>query len=349
MYIKQKFKSIKQHLRTVRLYMGKKILDQAPWGQEIEFQKIRSILFLRQDGKIGDCVVSSFVFREIKKQRPDVQIGVLCHQDNVHLFENNVYIDKIHKINQRGMVSYWRAGKALRHQYDIVIDPTYLLRNRDLLLLRTINAPFNIGYEKSDYQLFNRSVNGHLHYTDVYHHALKICGFGEMNVAYELPSSSPNATAIQVFLAQNQLHDYVAINFFGASNSRCFTAENIKTMMQILHTEFPQQQWVLLGYPAVNAMLCNLNLPQCFVYAETVLIDDNVELMRHAKMVISPDTAIVHIAVGLGKPLIACYSALTQNFINWRPYDADAQILRYQTNINEIKAEKLIPLIQKLM
>ena len=55
-------------LKALRLKMGKWILDKSSRSnnpKSVEHPK--SFLFLRQDGKIGDYIVSSFVFREIKK------------------------------------------------------------------------------------------------------------------------------------------------------------------------------------------------------------------------------------------------------------------------------------------
>ena len=55
-------------LKALRLKIGKLILDKSsrsPFQKSLEHPK--SFLFLRQDGKIGDYIVSSFVFREIKE------------------------------------------------------------------------------------------------------------------------------------------------------------------------------------------------------------------------------------------------------------------------------------------
>ncbi|HDL5660065.1 TPA: lipopolysaccharide heptosyltransferase family protein, partial [Mannheimia haemolytica] len=85
--------NIKATLRKARLVIGKAILDSK--NTDLILSEIpNKILFLRHDGKIGDYVVSSFVFREIKKQSPQTQIGVVCSQKNRYLFENNPYIDK---------------------------------------------------------------------------------------------------------------------------------------------------------------------------------------------------------------------------------------------------------------
>lgn len=53
--------------------------------QSLEHPK--SFLFLRQDGKIGDYIVSSFVFREIKKFNPLIKIGVICTKKTLIYFK----------------------------------------------------------------------------------------------------------------------------------------------------------------------------------------------------------------------------------------------------------------------
>ena len=52
----------------------------------MEFKDIKKILFLRYDGKIGDYIVTSWVYREIKRQRPDIQIDVVGISKNEKLF-----------------------------------------------------------------------------------------------------------------------------------------------------------------------------------------------------------------------------------------------------------------------
>ena len=42
-----------------------KIFDKKKKDVEMDLSKIKRILFLRTDGKIGDYIISSFIFREI--------------------------------------------------------------------------------------------------------------------------------------------------------------------------------------------------------------------------------------------------------------------------------------------
>ncbi|HHF1033147.1 TPA: glycosyltransferase family 9 protein, partial [Haemophilus influenzae] len=121
-------------LKALRLKMGKWILDKSSRSynpQSIEHPK--SFLFLRQDGKIGDYIVSSFVFREIKKFNPLIKIGVICTKQNAYLFQRNNNIDKIYIVKKRSILEYIKKALSIRKErYDVVIDPTIVLRNRDL-------------------------------------------------------------------------------------------------------------------------------------------------------------------------------------------------------------------------
>lgn len=78
--LKKYHKTIKAKIQTIVLSLGKKMLDKptALNAAPINLQMPDSILFLRQDGKIGDYIVSSFAFREIKKNNPNIKIGVVC-------------------------------------------------------------------------------------------------------------------------------------------------------------------------------------------------------------------------------------------------------------------------------
>ena len=144
-------------LKALRLKMGKWILDKSSRSanpQSLEHPK--SFLFLRQDGKIGDYIVSSFVFREIKKFNPLIKIGVICTKQNAYLFQRNHNIDEIYLVKKRNILDYIKTALFIRKErYDVVIDPTLVLRNRDLLLLRILNASNYIGYRKADYNIFN--------------------------------------------------------------------------------------------------------------------------------------------------------------------------------------------------
>ena len=345
--LKKYHKTIKAKIQTIVLSLGKKMLDKptALNAAPINLQMPDSILFLRQDGKIGDYIVSSFAFREIKKNNPNIKIGVVCTNKNSGLFKENLFIDHIHLVKEKSISSYYLTGKKIAKQYEVVIDPTVFVRNRDLVLLRMIAAEYNIGYLKSDYSIYNVNIdNPELHFAEVYQEILKKCGLIDINSNYEIPEDSDSNENISYFLEANRLAHYIAVNFFGASRSRKFTKENIIKYLQYFQDTWPNKQIVLLTYPAVTDLLMEIskNFKNVFIYANTTSIFHSIALIKHADLVISPDTAIIHIASGFNKKIIGFYKDNIQNMNHWHPNtESHCDILIFKEDVNEITPNQL--------
>lgn len=339
-------KKIKENLKSLRIKFGKNILDKKNNPIEIKYKDITKILFMRQDGKVGDYIVSSFAFRELKKHNPYLHISVICDKKQAYLFKQNIYIDQCYPVRKKNILDYIKCGLKIRQKkYDVVIDPTVVLRNRDLLLLRLINAKMYIGYKKSHYHIFNSSIEKEDHFSAIYQQALEKIGVDVTNTQYDIPKNQPENLEIQFFLEKNNLKNYISINFFGASSSRKINDENIIKYIEHLQKITPYRPLVLLSYPDVFEKLQEISkqFEQVFVF-DTKNIFHTIELIRYADWLISPDTSTIHIASGLNKKIIALYGDGKENWIHWKPMSkAETHILLYKENINEINPEQIKP------
>ena len=138
------YRTARARIKEFQRKIGKKILDKNKIKTKLEFENIKKILFIRYDGKIGDYIVSSFIYREIKRQRPDIQIDIVGISKNEQLFVKNKYVDNFYKLKKtkyRYMISL--TSKLRKQNYDILIDPTEVLKNKDLFFIRQINAKVN--------------------------------------------------------------------------------------------------------------------------------------------------------------------------------------------------------------
>ena len=94
-------RAFQDYMREKRLKYGRYVWDrkekktEIKKGNFIEKNNINSILFLRYDGKIGDMVINTIMFREIKKQYPSIKIGVVTKGGAKGVIEDNPYVDKI--------------------------------------------------------------------------------------------------------------------------------------------------------------------------------------------------------------------------------------------------------------
>lgn len=341
-------KKIKRYLKRFRLFIGRGILDKTPsrtWDPKSLFNS--KILFIRHDGKIGDFLVSSFVYREIKKQAPNIHIGVVVAAETQHLFENNSYIDSLYITKKRSLFQFWQIGRKIRKEhYDIVIDLTDVLRNRDVVLLRCVNAAINVGYDKSHLKLFNYNVEpNNEHITLDYENALLLLGFQKMERHYSL-SDIPTSNELQQFYLEYLANrEYIAINFFGAAGHKTFSIENRLKWLDKLKSTYPNKLMLVLTYPKVTQELKNLLPKDDYVmYENTSTIFDSMILIKNALFVISPDTSIVHASAALNKPILAFYMTHDPKAPHrkWFPMNSEtAHIYYYQDNINEIDIEAI--------
>lgn len=336
---------IKAILQKLRLSLGKKIIDINTLPNSLSTLP-NKILFLRQDGKIGDYTVSSFVFRELKKQNNDIKIGIVCTKQDAYLYQQNPHIDHIYYVKKRSILDYIKCGLKLRREnYDVVIDPTVVIKNRDLMLLRLINAKSYVGYKKSDYGLFNIKIEGEHHFSELYKIALEKLGFFVQDSTYDVPYNEAAKQEIDDYLEENQLSNYIAINFYGAARAKKVSDENIPKYIEYLQKVTNNQPLVLLSYPEVTRKLQEIaaNYKNVFVH-NTTKIFHTIELIRNASQLISTDTSTVHIASGFNKKIIGIYRDDPIAFTHWHPKSkAETHILFYKENINEISPEQINP------
>jgi ADP-heptose:LPS heptosyltransferase len=357
--MKRIYKKIKSYLKRVRLSLGKILLDKAPsLAKSSNSLAHLKILFIRHDGKIGDYLVSSFVYREIKKQAPNAHIGVVVAKETQSLFNNNPYIDSLYVTKKRALLPFWTLGRRIAKEgYDVVIDLTEVLRNRDLVLIRAIKAPINIGYNKANFKLFTINIapnNKHISYD--YQQALIELGYKNIDCYCEIPSFSVSPALKHFCQTHLTKDDYVAINFFGAANHKKFSLENQLKWLTKLKNVFPNKKCLVLTYPQVSQQLrSQLPVNEFLMYDDTATIFDSIELMRNAFLVISPDTAIVHAAAALNKPLATFYMSDNpqQPYRKWFPAHFEQQVITiayYQHNINEIDPDRItLPLMDSKM
>lgn len=340
---------LKVFLKKIRLKFGKILLDKKISDNSFSYDSPR-FLFLRQDGKIGDILVSSFVFRELKKAYPHCYIAVVCTSKNRYLLESNAYIDELVEINKRSIFDRIKIGRQLRKQFfDVVVDLSYILRNRDLLFIRLIGARNNIGFLKDSYKIFNINLlNANDHTSVLYKALLNSVGITDVDTQYDVPSNLIFKENITDFLERNYLKNYICLNFFGAGRDRQFNEDKQKELLKYL-LENTNRAIVLLTFPEVTEklqkMITKLGAEErVFLYSDTQNILESSVLIENASLVITADTCVVHFATAYQKPLIAFYVDHPEEFVRWHPNNtAETHIFKCKDSINNIDFNQIDP------
>lgn len=349
--------------RPKRLAFGKFIWDKkdnkikCTLENIIKNQEIKSILFLRYDGKIGDSVINSMMFREIKKQFPNIKIGVVTREGAKSVLESNKYIDNIF-IYEKNTKKIKKLAEEIRNKkYDLLIDFSEMLRVQQMMFINLCKAKINMGLNKDDWNLFDISYNypsNMKHISDLYVYILKILGVKNINSNYDLQINKEVEKKSKDFISKLSNEKYIVLNPFAASKHRSLNIEKIDEIIKIILAA--DDYSIILLAPGKeqrdNMEKFQEKYKDKVYIPETKSIEEVIELVKHSILVISPDTSIIHIASAFEKPLIGFYRkdlGKDNNSTIWGPNNKNSIIVwavgnekEKEIDINNFKLEDFI-------
>ena len=317
--IKKLNRIFQDYMRAKRLKIGKYIWDRKEKSEIIkgnnflEDNNIKSILFLRYDGKIGDMVVNSLMFREIRKVYPNIKIGVVARGAAMDIIKDNPNIDKIYEYHKDRKKIKDLALKIKEEKYDLLIDFSEMLRVNQMMLINLCGARFNIGLDRKEWKLFDLSIESDKdfkwteHITNRYLAYLVKLGLKKENIDISYDIYLKDEKKYEVFFNEIKESKKLILNPYGASKHKSFSIETLEKIINHLKNRDIAIILVYFGdkYKELEFLekkYNNIYMPQKI---ESIL--DTAILIKKSDYVISPDTSIVHIASALNKKMITVY------------------------------------------
>lgn len=356
-------RKFQDYMRPRRLALGKYIFDRRIERKNISKKNIlkdegiNSILIFRPDGKIGDMVVSTILFREIKKKFPYIKIGVVSRGAAIDIIKNNKNVDKIYNYSKRIFKIRKLAKKINKENYDLLLDFSEILKTKEMMFINLSKVNFNIGINKKDWNLFDLSFNGinyNEHISNLYEKILKKLGVSSINLNYEIILNKDNEK-----LKETVKKDYIVFNPYAASKYRSFNFEKIIEISKVLLEE-RNEKLVLIGKEDKYNELKKIKkiLGKKVVTPEIKGILQTAEIIKNSKLVVTPDTSIVHVAVAYDRKIIGIYRKKEKednNFIFWGPNSKKARVIfvkekiqkGQEIDINKLKIEELKKILKE--
>ena len=111
---------------------------------KFDIKKTKKILFLRYD-RIGDMIITTPVFRELKRKYPKIKITVLASKTNQDVLLNNPYIDEIIVNSKNNLIGDLPSLFKLKKQnFDVCVEFDHSVVPHAIFRVRIINAKINI-------------------------------------------------------------------------------------------------------------------------------------------------------------------------------------------------------------
>jgi len=252
---------------------------------------------------IGDIVLTSPVVRCLKNQFPEAEVHFLTKKRNADLLLANPYVDKIHLFCD-SLSDTIRELQA--ENFDFIIDLHNNLRSlRVKLRLKAKSYSFNkLNIRKLLFTRFkiNAMPVGHI----VDRNLETLHPFHVVNDGNGLDHFIPKEDEFSVSeLPENFRNGYVALVLAGTYATKRMPAEKYRKL--ISETKFP---FLLLGgkgEAAAAAEILGWNTGNVVDFTGKLRLNQSASLVKNAKLVISNDTGLMHIAAAYHKKILSIW------------------------------------------
>jgi ADP-heptose:LPS heptosyltransferase len=338
---------------------------------------VRSLLVIRLDG-LGDVVLTTPLFRELKRIFPDASCAVVVHDDVRSLLSTNPNIDEI--IALRPVQAAWlpaRLGTLLSvlrlywrrlrgRRFDIVISPRWEVDNQlATCLCSLVEAARRVGYTETASPMKGRHNRGFdagfdtcLSAGPVQHEVLR-----NVEIARAL-GGKPQDSKLEIRLTQRDREfaskllakvptssRLVAVGFGGRSRSRRWPLENYAECLVQLQKHCQVQPIIICSRDERDeaCKLANMESFEAIVVAGAPL-HQVCAVLERCDLFLGNDTGSAHLAAAMECKVIVISRHPKDGNPNhpnspvrFAPYCQNARVLQPATGVDTCRTECLSP------
>lgn len=276
---------------------------------------------------LGDGVNHTGYIKQLKKIYPDAQVDLFCTKMHAAAFKNNPYVDNFYyfntynkpfskitrtKIYLNPLMQMKNLIKARKQKYDILVDVDSSYKVSNQFMVKFIMGK---DYKKENRLLIGKYRNKYKHKISkekLLHTYTHVVDENNGSTYTFFQDDFDRIVRDELFITEDKLNKafnyYTAFNatkkiiFNGEGSDKTISSKKIKSTLLDVLKAYPDYHIFILGYKAYMdkyVEICNeLNHCNIHITYETS-IEDTFALVKYADLLISVDTALVHIASAL--------------------------------------------------
>ena len=298
-----------------------------------DIKSSKKVLILKYD-RIGDMIVTTPIFRELKQAYPDISISVLASDENKSVIKYNPFIDKIYTNYKNNLLIDLKKLLFLRMQkFDVCIELEHSVIPHALFRLKIINPKKIIsiykdgryGVKGSELKIYDflTKKEPDKHFGEIWLNTLSFFGIKNPSNKYDIFLSNTEKTRAKAFSKSIKSKIKIGINLEGSYKEKKIQPEDLQKICISFKENFPDITIVILSHPnkreVTKQMIIKMDLESVIMSYETKNILDVAALINELDFIISPDTSIVHIASAFNKPILSIHENNQLSYRQWKP------------------------------
>ncbi len=280
---------------------------------------------------IGDIVITTPVIRCLKQQVPDAEVHFLTKQNFKSIVEHNPYVDKIMLLEHSFELM---IHELQQENYDYIIDLHHNIRTlRIKRALKGKSYSFNkLNIHKWVRTALRINILPKVHIVDRYLATVK--HFGVKNDGQGLDYFIPEKDEVKpADLPTSHKFGYIGVVIGAAHNTKKLPIHKLKELCSKINHPI-----ILLGGPedrTAGDEIASVDEIKIYNACGKFNLNESADLVKKAKVIISHDTGLMHIAAAFKKTIISVWGNTVPPF-GMTPYYGD-----YQNKESRFEVEKL--------
>ncbi|HET7003150.1 MAG TPA: glycosyltransferase family 9 protein [Puia sp.] len=252
---------------------------------------------------IGDIVLTTPVVRCLKKQVPDAEIHYLTKSTYLQILSANPYIDKLHFL-EKSLQAVILELK--RENFDYIIDLHHNLRSmkvKDALKVKSYSFD-KLNVRKWIYTSFKWNLLPDIHIVDRYMDTVASFGVKNDGAGLDYFISKEDVINDTDLPTPHQL-GFVGVVIGAALNTKKYPFHHVKRLCELLDHPI-----VLLGGledADEGDRIAASDKIKIYNACGKFGLNESADLVRRAKLVVTNDTGLMHVAAAYKRPLISLW------------------------------------------
>ncbi len=316
----------------------------------IDLTKHKKILFVRL-GKIGDLIITSSAIEALKLKYPKLEISLLTLAKNKEVLIYNSNIDNLFLTN-KNITLYFKALKLRGHKYDLLIDLNDDPSSTSVILRKLIKAGYSAGFDfkendKPDISVEQPSKNNSHIIERIKALFVKLDeGFEDIDFHPKIYLGEKERTEIFKQLKKEKgSSKVISLNISAGAPIRYWSVVNWINLLKRMIEDYPSLKFLILTTQKdkkIKERICESVDKKYLIPQNSYSFQHYASYICYSDILITPDTAAVHIASAFDVPVIALYPNYEWNFVSWQPLSKIYRSLQSKSEvIKDISVEEV--------
>lgn len=308
----------------------------------IDLTTVDRICILLLNEKLGDAILISPLIDALTDANPDLSITIGTRAGLEPYWRSHPMVAETVVLRKgiRGMLllrtfKCFKEGKRYRDQFDVAIYFQPYVKADHLALLRGMRAKNLIGFNKQIYRLFDYSLDERRHGADnipIVKRTESIMNVFGKRVEPDTFRFHVRFGVDDVALARRTLSPYpgrkMLLNTYGAGREKHLTPESAaRSVREIRNAGFEGYIFVSVPESKEQPYQSMLRDERTVVVGPQEKFSELFAFVDQMDIVVSPDTAIGHVAAALGKPQVCLFAHRGNVPQVWKPLNDRCQIV----------------------